>query len=142
MSQYRLVYFNTRGRAELCRLVLVAADASWEDVRLTKEEWLSYKHSTENHTHGFFVLLQQTSSGLGVQLSFCVMHHTLGPVCPPPPSLSEFPVSTPQKTWTETHKSAWYLLTFLLLTSSFLCVKKNGNCHLKLACRNGTVVHT
>ncbi|KAK4298548.1 hypothetical protein Pmani_029107 [Petrolisthes manimaculis] len=40
MVQYRLVYFNLRGRGEPVRWVLTAADQQFEDVRYNKEtEW-------------------------------------------------------------------------------------------------------
>ena len=42
-AEYKLVNFNTRGRAELCRLILVVAGATWQDIRLSREEWSVYK---------------------------------------------------------------------------------------------------
>ena len=40
MAEYKLYYFNARGRAELCRLILKYADVPFEDVRMEREEWL------------------------------------------------------------------------------------------------------
>lgn len=37
----KLVYFNTRGRAESIRYLLAYAGVPYEDVRLTREEWNS-----------------------------------------------------------------------------------------------------
>lgn len=39
MPQYKLYYFNGRGRAELARLVFAAAGVPYEDVRFTKDDW-------------------------------------------------------------------------------------------------------
>lgn len=43
MSGYRLYYFNTRGRAELCRLAFAAAKLEYEDIRLDSEQWAKEK---------------------------------------------------------------------------------------------------
>ena len=45
MVKYKLTYFHTQGRAELCRLVLKAAKVEFEDERLTPEEWAKRKES-------------------------------------------------------------------------------------------------
>lgn len=45
MSSYRLYYFNTRGRAELCRLAFAAAKLEYEDIRLDSEQWAKEKAS-------------------------------------------------------------------------------------------------
>ena len=37
----KLVYFNTRGRAESIRYLLAYAGVDYEDVRLSREEWNS-----------------------------------------------------------------------------------------------------
>ncbi len=39
MVQYKLNYFNTRGRAELARLVFAAAGQQYEDTRFEREQW-------------------------------------------------------------------------------------------------------
>jgi glutathione S-transferase len=47
MAQYKLYYFNLRGRAEVIRYVLVAAGQDYEDVRFGGEEWRAkYKAQT------------------------------------------------------------------------------------------------
>ena len=48
MSQYKLIYFNTRGRAEIVRLILAQAGVQYEDKRITKEEWGELKPNTPN----------------------------------------------------------------------------------------------
>ncbi|CAG5117476.1 unnamed protein product [Candidula unifasciata] len=42
----RLIYFDARGKAEISRLVLAAAGQTYEDVRLTKEQWPAEKPNT------------------------------------------------------------------------------------------------
>ena len=46
MSKPKLIYFNSRGRAEITRYVLAQAGVDYEDVRLTKEEWEKMKPGT------------------------------------------------------------------------------------------------
>ncbi|CAF0718786.1 unnamed protein product [Adineta steineri] len=43
MSLYRLHYFNGRGRAEVSRLIMVAAGQKFEDIRYDPKEWSSKK---------------------------------------------------------------------------------------------------
>lgn len=45
MSQYKLVYFNERARAEVIRLVLIYARVPFEDTRLSYEEFGKLKDS-------------------------------------------------------------------------------------------------
>jgi glutathione S-transferase len=49
MAQYKLYYFNLRGRAEVIRYVLAAAGQEYEDVRFEKEEWAS-KYKAQSPT--------------------------------------------------------------------------------------------
>lgn len=42
----KLIYFDIRGRAEICRLVLHAGKKPFTDQRLQQEEWLHVKPST------------------------------------------------------------------------------------------------
>lgn len=46
MAQYKLIYFNLRGRAELARLVFAQAGVQYEDKRIPKEEWGELKPKT------------------------------------------------------------------------------------------------
>ena len=48
MSQYKLTYFNGRGRAELTRLIFAQAGVQYEDKRIAKEEWPELKPKTPN----------------------------------------------------------------------------------------------
>jgi len=45
MVNYKLTYFNGRGRAEIIRLIFAAADEKYEDVRLEREKWAALKPS-------------------------------------------------------------------------------------------------
>ncbi len=47
MSKYKLIYFNTRGRAEVSRWLFAQAGVEYEDVRLTPEEWAPIKAGNE-----------------------------------------------------------------------------------------------
>ncbi|BFZ09088.1 hypothetical protein BsWGS_12127 [Bradybaena similaris] len=42
----KLIYFDARGRGEVPRLLLAAAGQKFEDVRLTKEQWVVEKPKT------------------------------------------------------------------------------------------------
>lgn len=46
MSQYKLTYFNGRGRAEIIRLVLAQAGIEYTDHRIAGEEWPALKPTT------------------------------------------------------------------------------------------------
>lgn len=43
MSTYKLYYFNGRGRAEIPRLIFVAAGQNFEDIRYEQAEWPAHK---------------------------------------------------------------------------------------------------
>ncbi|XP_052071714.1 glutathione S-transferase 1-like [Mytilus californianus] len=45
MAEYKLTYFNLKGRGELCRLLFVLADKKYEDHRFEREEWKVLKPS-------------------------------------------------------------------------------------------------
>ena len=45
MPKYRVLYFNSRGRGEFLRQILVAAGQEFEDKRFTKEDWPAFKPS-------------------------------------------------------------------------------------------------
>ncbi|CAG5117477.1 unnamed protein product [Candidula unifasciata] len=42
----KLFYFDARGRAEVCRLLLAAAGQKYEDIRYTQEQWETEKDNT------------------------------------------------------------------------------------------------
>jgi glutathione S-transferase len=46
MSQYKLTYFNGRGRAEIARLIFAAAGVKYEDHRIEREQWPQIKLTT------------------------------------------------------------------------------------------------
>ena len=46
MSEYKLTYFNGRGRAEITRLILTAAGQKFTDERFEFTEWPSHKAGT------------------------------------------------------------------------------------------------
>ena len=43
MVEYKLYYFESRGFAELSRLIFAAAGQKYEDVRFPKEKWPEWK---------------------------------------------------------------------------------------------------
>ena len=43
MPTYKLYYFNTRGRAEIVRLIFAAAGEKFEDIRYERAQWPSHK---------------------------------------------------------------------------------------------------
>ena len=50
MPNYKLYYFNIRGRAEVTRLLFKVAGVNFEDKRLTGEEWAAMKSSKYERT--------------------------------------------------------------------------------------------
>ena len=46
MAQYKLVYFNVKGRAEFIRFIFAQADVEYKDERIKKEDWPSLKPKT------------------------------------------------------------------------------------------------
>ena len=45
MPLYKLMYFNSRGRAEVARLVMAYAGIPYEDVRVETDKWAEVKPS-------------------------------------------------------------------------------------------------
>ena len=43
MSQYKLIYFNLRGRGEVARLIFTYASQEFEDYRVKSKDWPNYK---------------------------------------------------------------------------------------------------
>lgn len=68
MIQYKLNYFNFRGRGEIVRLIFAAAGQKFEDNRFEREKWPEYKPKTpfgtcpwlEIHDAGHVTVLAQT----------------------------------------------------------------------------------
>lgn len=52
MANYKLVYLNYRGRAELIRFIFAQASVEYEDDRISPEEWQSCRQCKEND-HNF-----------------------------------------------------------------------------------------
>jgi len=46
MSQYKLTYFNFRGRGEVARLLFAVAGVKYEDIRVDQAQWLELKPTT------------------------------------------------------------------------------------------------
>ncbi|XP_066289583.1 glutathione S-transferase 1-like isoform X1 [Branchiostoma lanceolatum] len=46
MPNYKLIYFEARGRAEPARLLFAAGGLQYDDVRLTREQWKELKPKT------------------------------------------------------------------------------------------------
>lgn len=51
--QIKLIYFNSKGRAELSRLILAQAGVKYEDKRIDKEEWAKMKPSNGKPMRNF-----------------------------------------------------------------------------------------
>lgn len=45
MPQYRITYFNSKGRAEVMRQILAYGGQDFEDKRLDPEQWMDLKKS-------------------------------------------------------------------------------------------------
>ena len=43
MSEFKLTYFDSRGRAEVARLLFALAGVEYKDIRLTQDEWKDIK---------------------------------------------------------------------------------------------------
>ncbi|KAK2151768.1 hypothetical protein LSH36_352g02000 [Paralvinella palmiformis] len=43
MVNYRLVYFDKKARAEVCRMLFVVAGVPYEDVRISLDDWPKLK---------------------------------------------------------------------------------------------------
>jgi glutathione S-transferase len=46
MAEYKLYYFNSKGRAEVARYIFALADQQYEDIRFEKEDWPNHKANT------------------------------------------------------------------------------------------------
>ena len=45
MPQYKLYYFDVRGRGELIRLIFAYAQVPYEDFRFQGDQWIEHKPS-------------------------------------------------------------------------------------------------
>ena len=50
MSNYKLYYFNAKGRAEVTRWLFAIADVKYDDIRLTGEKWQEFKPSKYHYS--------------------------------------------------------------------------------------------
>lgn len=55
MVNYKLHYFNGRGRAEISRLILAAAGVNYEDVRI--EDWPNAKAGLSRFVFFFYLII-------------------------------------------------------------------------------------
>jgi len=46
MPTYKLIYFDARGRAEVCRILFAVAGVPYEDVRIDRDKWPELKPTT------------------------------------------------------------------------------------------------
>ena len=53
MPEYKLVYFNYKGRAEMTRMIFAAAGVKYEDCRLTRQKYQELKASRLNSEQCF-----------------------------------------------------------------------------------------
>ena len=54
MTGLKLTYFDLKGRAEICRLILAQAGVEYEDNRIEREQWASLKQGTHLEMHFHF----------------------------------------------------------------------------------------
>lgn len=58
MAEYKLVYLDYRGRAELIRFILAHAGVAYDDTRIEPDSWLKYRpgklHFSNNYHHLLF----------------------------------------------------------------------------------------
>ena len=43
MPEFKLMYFNSRGRAEATRMLFELGGIDYEDFRIEQDEWMKYK---------------------------------------------------------------------------------------------------
>ena len=77
MPQYKLTYFDRRGRAEIIRLILAQAGVEYEDKRIAFEDWGQLKPQTP---FGYIPILEvdgKVLSGSGPIARFLAERHGL-----------------------------------------------------------------
>ena len=77
MSQYKLTYFNGRGRAELIRLIFAQSGVQYEDKRIAGEEWGQLKPKTPNGCLPMLEVEGKTLSGSIPLARFVAERHGL-----------------------------------------------------------------
>ena len=66
MPNYKLLYFNMRGRAEIIRYIFAYLDIKYEDHRIEQADWPKIKPSK---CHKLFSLMQgEWTSGLSSEM--------------------------------------------------------------------------
>jgi len=55
MSGYKHYYFIVRGRGEVSRLALAAANIDFEDIRMDREQWVKERASEKLNFLSLFV---------------------------------------------------------------------------------------
>ena len=58
MPNYKLIYFNVRGRAELSRLIMHCAQVPFEDERIEHSDWPAIKQGLNFHLNFFLNVIQ------------------------------------------------------------------------------------
>ena len=62
MSNYKLYYFNVRGRAEVTRWLFALADVKYDDIRLAGEKWQEFKPSKSHYSIFYFKKIDETGA--------------------------------------------------------------------------------
>ena len=77
MTKYTLIYFNTRGAAEVIRLIFAQAGVEYEDKRITREEWAEQKPTTPTGTVPLLEVDGKAFPGSGPIARFVAERHGL-----------------------------------------------------------------
>ena len=78
MSNYKLFYFNARGRAEVSRFILAQAGVDYEDKRLTGEEFVKLKPSLPTGMLPVLEVDGKAMAGSGPIIRFLAEENNLG----------------------------------------------------------------
>jgi len=70
MPSYKLVYFNTRGRAEISRWVFAQAGVEYEDTRVDMEQWAKLKPGSPTGTAPYLEVDNAKIGGSGAVSMF------------------------------------------------------------------------
>jgi hypothetical protein len=69
-AKIKLTYFNAKGRAELSRLILAQAGATYDDVRIEREEWATLKQSKSDFSEGPRKIFKNHSFVCSLQMGY------------------------------------------------------------------------